>query len=422
MLEPEERFFSPSGAYFGDTDRHPRVEAYFEVWDFDRLRSIRLKGTSKLFQIEQNVELEVMARFADHLSSEIRAVTVDDDGMITEVSTDPKEDGTHFVAYLPFSIVESLADCRTIQKSKLQELDRFGPCVDLSSYEDELGISHKVAFKYLVMHLSRRVQMLWYEVHILKSLPPHPNLVPFDRVVIDDVESRIIGFTTKYIPGGTLADVNIPFRFEWLQQLTQLVDFLNLDLGIMHQDIAPRNLLIDPDTDKILLFDFDFATNRPDWVEENNRDDVSGVAFTLHELITNDDQFVSIPHWERTMDMVQDISEWIPKRKLDSDVSKFRNFLNDWVATRKSEGIMERFRNVPNRIKWPEVPESALKNELVQPGKDEGEQQVWKNSAWYRRTALERGYYCVNWERPSQFQLSLNARKESSSQDKKDGV
>ena len=69
----------------------------------------------------------------------------------------------------------------------------------------------------------------------------------------------MIGFTMKYIPGGTLVNPKVPFRFEWMQQLIQLVDFLNLELGIMHQDIAPRNLLIDPDTHKILLFDFDWA-------------------------------------------------------------------------------------------------------------------------------------------------------------------
>ena len=72
--------------------------------------------------------------------------------------------------------------------------------------------------------------MAWDELNLLKSLPPHPNIVPFDRVVLEDVESRVIGFTIKYIPGGTLDNSKQPFRFEWIQQLTQLVDFLNLDL------------------------------------------------------------------------------------------------------------------------------------------------------------------------------------------------
>lgn len=89
--------------------------------------------------------------------------------------------------------------------------------------------------------------MAWNEINAFAALPTHPNLLPLDRIVLDDFESRVVGFTTKFIPGGTLVDnLSIPLRFEWIQQLTQLVDYLNLELGIMHQDIAPRNLLIDP--------------------------------------------------------------------------------------------------------------------------------------------------------------------------------
>ena len=166
--------------------------------------------------------------------------------------------------------------------------------------------------------------MAWDEVNILKSLPPHPNIVPFDRVVLEDRESRVIGFTTKYNPGGTLADptnLKIPFRFEWLEQLPQLVDFLNLELGIMHQDIAPRNLLIDPDTNKILLFDFNWAVSGKERLLDS-RDDVTGVVFTLYEIITNDTHFTSIPHWDRHMDMVQNRSEWTYNREIDSDISQ----------------------------------------------------------------------------------------------------
>jgi hypothetical protein len=31
-----------------------------------------------------------------------------------------------------------------------------------------------------------------------------PNIVPFDRIVLDEVERRVVGFTTLFIPGGTL--------------------------------------------------------------------------------------------------------------------------------------------------------------------------------------------------------------------------
>lgn len=100
---------------------------------------------------------------------------------------------------------------RHIQYSKLQELDRLGPGVDLSLYEDESGNPQKVTFKFNPIPKDRRLQMAWDEVNLLKSLPPHPNIVPFDRVVLEDVESRVIGFTTKYIPGGTPKEPNCAF-------------------------------------------------------------------------------------------------------------------------------------------------------------------------------------------------------------------
>jgi serine/threonine protein kinase len=199
-----------------------------------------------------------------------------------------------FVPYLPFSAVESLAGCSTIQYSKLQELDRLGPGVDLSSYEDESGKPQKVAFKFNPWGKPRKLKMAWDELNLLKRLPPHPNIVPFDRIVLEDVESRVVGFTTKYIPDGTLHNPKVPFRFEWIQQLTQLVDFLNLELGIMHRDIAPRNLLIDPDAHKLLLFDFDWAACRNKGLLDG-RDDATGVIFALYELITKNTHFTSIP-------------------------------------------------------------------------------------------------------------------------------
>jgi serine/threonine protein kinase len=256
---------------------------------------VKVKGTAKLFRPEADIELSILAQFADYLSPEVRAITVDNNGLLTEVWTDPEEDDTLFLAYLPFSLCESLASCRTVQYSKFYELDRLGPFVDLLSYEDESGIPQKVAFKFNILNTPLRLQMAWDELNLLSILPPHPNIIPFDRVVLEDEESRVIGFTTKYIPGGTLANPKILFRFEWLQQLTQVVDFLNLELGIMHQDIAPRNLLIDPNTHKILLFGFDRAVFGKKRLYDG-RDDVTSIVFTLYELITTDTSFSGIPY------------------------------------------------------------------------------------------------------------------------------
>lgn len=80
---------------------------------------LRSPGTAKLFRPDEDVEITILAQFADYLSPEVCAITIDNDGLL-RVSTDPVEDDTLFIAYLLFSIAESLADCCTIQFSKLR--------------------------------------------------------------------------------------------------------------------------------------------------------------------------------------------------------------------------------------------------------------------------------------------------------------
>ncbi|CAG8948069.1 unnamed protein product [Penicillium salamii] len=409
MIDPEDRFWSEGQNYFGPREI-PTTQSYCNVWDWDQLRMIKVKGTAKLFPPEEDRELSIIARLADYLSPEVSAITVDDDGLLTGVSTDPEEDDTLFFAYVPFSLCESLVDCRTIQYSKLQELDRLGPFVDLKSYKDESGISQTVAFKFNVLNKPLRIQMAWDELNILKSLPPHPNIIPFDRVVLEDQESRMIGFTTKYISDGNLANPDIPLRFEWLQQLTEVVDFLNLELGIMHQDIAPRNLLIDPCTQKIVLFDFDRAASGRQRLYDG-RDDVMGVAFTLYELITSDTSFSDIPHWDRNINMVQSIPEWTSHRELDSEVSRFRSFLNEWIATRRSDGDgdMERYFNAPRRFTWPDAPTAPDYNVPFDLGTTSDGKPNWTTGHRSRHTAMKMGQYCFRWERPPQSRSLIEA-------------
>lgn len=256
MIDPKHRFFSEGQGYFGPSE-NPKTQTHCNVWDWDQLRLIKVKGTAKLIPPQEDVEVSILARFADHLSPEVRAITVDNDGLLTGVSTDPGEDDTSFIGYLPLSICPSLAHCSTIYLSQLQELDRLGGGVDLVSYNDQ-----RVAFKFNPLGMPRRLRMSWKEVNMLSRLPPHPNIVPFDRLVLEDVESRVIGFTTKYIPGGTLADADPkrPFRFEWLQQLAQLVDFLNLESGscikILHLETCSS-------TPKLARFSSSISTGPP---------------------------------------------------------------------------------------------------------------------------------------------------------------
>lgn len=82
--------------------------------------------------------------------------------------------------------------------------------------------------------------MAWKEMNLWMRLPRHPNIVPFDKIVLDELEGRVVGFTSSYVPGGNLEEnKSRVFKLKWLKQLIEVVDLLNLRHGIVHQDIAP---------------------------------------------------------------------------------------------------------------------------------------------------------------------------------------
>ncbi|KAJ5209915.1 hypothetical protein N7491_009724 [Penicillium cf. griseofulvum] len=88
----------PEGqGYFGLRE----TETHCNIWDWDQLRLIRVKGTAKLFLPDEDIENSILTQFADYFSPEVRAIKVDDDGLLTRVSIDPREDDTFFVGYIP---------------------------------------------------------------------------------------------------------------------------------------------------------------------------------------------------------------------------------------------------------------------------------------------------------------------------------
>lgn len=122
-------------------------------------------------------------------------------------------------------------------------------------------------------------------------LPKHPNIVPFDKIVVDELEHRCIGFTSVFIPGGTLEqNTTRVFKLKWLLQLINVIDELNLNLGIAHQDVAPRNLVIDETTDSLRIFDFNFSCRIGHRGYTDTRNDIKGVLFTMYEIITRDEK------------------------------------------------------------------------------------------------------------------------------------
>lgn len=274
-------------------------------------------------------------------------------------------------------------------------------------------------FKYYFMW--QYAPMSWKELNLWMRLPRHPNVVPFDRIVVDELEGRVVGFTNSYIPGGNLEEnKSRVFRLEWLQQLIKVVDDLNLQYGIAHQDIAPRNLLVDESTNSIMLFDFNFAAriNHPLPGEGESylieRNDVKGVIFTIYEIITQDDGLRSVPHEEQNLDDLR--REWVkhPEVKLDHPVASYQLMLQEWQECRAGDLDAIHLSNVPEAIDWPSRPKPPQKTISLKDAYGQPAYFTVDKGCERRQDVRDRGDKVLNWERPPQRLLDNGTRVLSS--------
>jgi serine/threonine protein kinase len=394
MIKPEDRFWIGGGS-----TNFVQDEAF--IMDWEQRRHYTVFGPCSLIrlqdELEDEVAIDILKRYLDDLDPKVHTIWVDAEGSLVSTSSDPKEDKEFAIYYPSLLDAPTLKGSRMIEMSKLTELERFSPGVDLVSYKDEDGITRKVVFKQTSIYQWR--ERRWRELNILKRISLHPGIVPLDRVVVDDTDSQhILGLVVPYIPAQTL-DENRgqTFKLEWLDQLMSLVDFLNLEQGIAHQDIAPRNLICledaPPEDCRLYLFDFDYAgvIGLP-WCVEN-RNDVKGVIFTLYEIITLDDSYRKVPPWEQDPDTVMNLAEWPKRRDLDAEVSVFREHLAEWVERRRNMSL-------PEATTPPSFPEMPKPRPTVEKIGDDGKPVYTVTSYNFRTTAQELGNYVVSWERP----------------------
>lgn len=354
MIDEEDRFWTPDGSIF------PGGPSTWRVLDWEQRRTIFVTMPDE--QDEDVAAIQNLSKHIDTLDPNVRSVDFSLDGTLLSTSTElPPLIGENTKIWYPiFSRASIPEGVKTVLWSDLTELDRLGPNVDMVSYKDTTAVNgigqREVAVKYYF--LSQFIQRIWAEMNIVMRLPPHPNIMPLDSLVLESPQGRIVGFTTPYIHGGNLdTDNSRVFKLKWLRQLTQAVDDLNLKYGIMHQDIAARNLLVNSTTDDVVLFDFNFSIRVGYFPEPEARHDVKGVIFTLYEIITRDEHFRKVRSQEQDPEDVQQMDEWVkhPQVLLDHPVSEYRSVLNDWVSRRRHGKQVNYYTEAPDHIDWPNI-------------------------------------------------------------------
>ncbi|KAF5026385.1 hypothetical protein F66182_1513 [Fusarium sp. NRRL 66182] len=409
MIDHDSKYYSLSGSIpiGGPSTWH------ITDWDQRRVVSVTMDGE----QDDESIAIEHFTRYSDQLPPEVYRIYISYSGDIITTYTDPDHDQNYCVHY-PL-LRESLLPegTRTVRRDELEELDRLGPDVDLVSYFPCLSQpAKKVVFKYYF--LWQYADGAWKELNLWMRLPRHPNMVPFDRVVIDEFDGRVVGFTNDYIPGGNLEDNSSRvFKLEWLQQLIEVVDELNLQYGIMHQDIAPRNLVINEATDSIMLFDFNYAAriNHYGTLGEGehyiqHRNDVKGVIFTVYEVITQDSSLRDKPHAEQNLDHLE--NEWVkhPEVKLDHPVASYRFLLQEWRKRRAVDLSTVQPSDFPRAIDWPSRPEPPSKTVNAIDLLGRPYVRIVDGLIERRKDVRDRGDKVLNWERPPQKVVDTGIR------------
>lgn len=268
----------------------------------------------------------------------------------------------------------------------------------------------QVVFKYAFV--DQHISPIWREMNLCMRLPKHPHIVPFHSIVVDEIEWRLVGFTTLYVPGGTLQDNKTRvFKLKWLHQLTAVVDELNLNFGIAHQDVAPRNLLINEQTDSLMIFDFDYSSRIGAEGHVEVRNDIKGVLFTVYEIITRNETLRMARHEEQNVSDIEE-KEWEahPEVRLDHPVSEFRAALAEWSKRRREGEPITFYKDAPSYIDWPDRPDPPLAEFVYQ--RTDGAPVTEMKTQWTKRRArmLEDGDKVLEWQRPPQAKLKPEDR------------
>lgn len=208
---PDQRFTSSGKAY--------RNGSLWVVYDWDQRRTITVSTSWE--EDDEDFIFEVLVEHVDDLPADTVLIQVSRDGELLSCSSNIDDDRT-MIPFYP-SVPDFPPVLRRVRRSDLTEIDRLGVQVDLTTYESLPGQKKSVASKYYLNQAN--IAVFWHEVNCLIRIPKYPNIVQFDSLVVDTVdgEDKIVGFTTNFIPGGTVLDnVSRVFKHKYLKQLIEV--------------------------------------------------------------------------------------------------------------------------------------------------------------------------------------------------------
>ncbi|KAK0716517.1 hypothetical protein B0T21DRAFT_296186 [Apiosordaria backusii] len=384
---------------------------YHNVIDWDQRRTITVCTLEKK---DEDFVFEALVELIDDLPADVVKIKVSNDFELLSSSTAVDDDST-IVPFYP-SPTDLPSQLPKVHRSELTEIERLGVQADHVTYEPKPGETKHVVFKYYINE--GNIAMFWHEMNCTLRIPSHPNIVPMDRLIVDSATpggpEKVVGFTTPFIAGGTILDnVSRVFKLKHLKQLITTIDYLNLRLGIVHGDICTWNLLIDPETDDLKVFDFNMGAKLgwegdKDHLDmfgyDEDRNDVKLAVFTLYEIITRDISFREENELEDLdIAMVLDQDEWEkhPDVCLEEGVavSEYRRVLEEWVSARKkTENEITYYKQAPEFIDWPGLPEFPLA-EFVG--------SVTRRASQMRSEMIRRGEPFIKWQRPPTAHLPL---------------
>ncbi|KAI5460678.1 kinase-like domain-containing protein [Mariannaea sp. PMI_226] len=381
----------------------------WHITDWDQRRVISVMTSWE--EDDEDFILEALMLHIDEIPADALLIEIAQNGELVNTTTDGEYD-SGMILYYP-SIKDYGHNVPYIYRQDLIELNRLGLQVDLTILRSNLGNnSRRIVFKYYIN--KGNIAAIWHEANCLMRIPEHPNIVPFDQLVVDtlDGDNKVVGYITPFVPGGTILDNRSrPFKLKHLRQLINAVDYLNLKLGIIHGDICVHNLLINPKTNSVQLFDFNIASKLRwegddrggDAFEYNpDRNNIKNTIFTLYEIITRDAHFREENHpYEIDPSMVMDLSTWEKHLDvhLDADIAEYRQVLQEWVSTRKDvDTEITLWTQAPRCLDWPLLPQFP---EVMWVG------AMTSIDYQFRQEMLRIGADFLKWQRPASCELPL---------------